>query len=152
MYVVGVMNDTHVIGHVPWKISFMCLVFLCNSGIMACRITGPRQYSTDLHQGGLEVLCQYQFYSENEECLKKVKELIEKASFSTKTVTINTKYFQTMKVTKPTFSSSAIDNHEELVVDPDETEYIKDKIENPIKKMKLIPAGTIRKSGCALMA
>ena len=66
-----------------------------------------------------------------------MKELIEKASYSTKAVTINTKHFQKMKVTKPTFSSSATDNHELLVVDPDETEYTKDKIENPVKKMKI---------------
>ena len=42
-----------------------------------------------------------------------------------------------MKGTKPTFSSSATDNHELLMVDPDETEYTKDKIENPVKKMKI---------------
>ena len=42
-----------------------------------------------------------------------------------------------MKVTKPTISSSATDNHELLMVDPDETEYTKDKIENSVKKMKI---------------
>ena len=58
-----------------------------------------------------------------------MKELIEKALYSTKA--INTKHFQKMKVTKPTFSSSATDNHELLVVDPDETEYTKHKNREP---------------------
>lgn len=36
-YVVAVMNDTHVVGHVPWKISFICHIFLHNSGIWYAR-------------------------------------------------------------------------------------------------------------------
>ena len=34
---------------------------------MVCRVTGPRQYSTDLVQGGLEVPRKYEFYAE-EKC------------------------------------------------------------------------------------
>lgn len=56
------------------------------------------------------------------------------ASYSTKAVTINAKYFQKIEVTKPTSSSSTVNNHEVLVVDPNETEFTKDKIENPVKK------------------
>ena len=44
---------------------------------------GPLQYSRDLVQGRLDVPCQYQFYSENEECLKVVKELLESVSYTT---------------------------------------------------------------------
>ena len=57
--------------------------------MMVCKITGPRRYSNDLHQGGLEVPCQYQFYSDNEERLIKVKGLIEKALYTTKAVIID---------------------------------------------------------------
>ena len=93
-YAVAVMNDMHAVGHVPWKISFICNLFLRHSGMMVYQITGPRQYSRDLHQGGLEVLCQYHFYSDNEEYLKKVMGLIEKASYSTEAVIISPKYFR----------------------------------------------------------
>ena len=71
-YAVAVINDTRVVGHVLRKISFICHLFLRHSRMMVCKITGPRQYSADLYQGGLEVPCQYQFYSDSEECLIKV--------------------------------------------------------------------------------
>ena len=138
-YAVAVMNGTHVVGHVPRKISFICHLFLRHSGMMVCKITGPRQYSTDLHQGGLEVPCQYQFYSDNEERLKKVKGLIEKALYTTKAVIIDAKHFQKMEFTESTTSSSrsAKDNHDVTVVDADKTESAKDKTENPVKRRNI---------------
>ena len=72
-YAVAVMNGTHVVGDMPRKISFICHLFLCHTGVIVCRITGPMQYSRDLPQGGVEVPCQYQFYLEDEECSKVVK-------------------------------------------------------------------------------
>jgi len=30
---------------------------------MVCKVTGPRQYSMDLDQGGLNVPCKYEFYA-----------------------------------------------------------------------------------------
>ena len=48
--------------------------------MIVCCVTDPRQYSRDLTQGGLDVPCQYEFYSENEECLKVVNGLLELAS------------------------------------------------------------------------
>jgi len=53
-YAVAVMNGALVVGHVPRKISVICNLFLRHSGIMVCRVTGPRQYSTE---GGLDVPC-----------------------------------------------------------------------------------------------
>jgi len=46
-----------VVGHVPRKISAACSVFLELGGTIRCTITGPRQYSRDLRQGGLDVSC-----------------------------------------------------------------------------------------------
>ena len=58
-YAVAVMNSTNVVGHVPRRISYICNVFLRHSGSIICRVTGPRQYSRDLEQGGLEVPCEF---------------------------------------------------------------------------------------------
>ena len=83
-YAVAVMNGTHMVGHVPRKISFICHLFLNHTGVIICRVTGPKHYLRDLIQGGLDVPCQYQFYTESEECLKVVKGLLESAAYSTK--------------------------------------------------------------------
>ena len=91
-YAVAVMDGDIVVGHVPRKISFICNLFLRHSGIMLCKVTGPRQYSSDLVQGGLEVPCKYEFYLEDkcpdDTTFKKVKGLIEKASYTAKSIAI----------------------------------------------------------------
>ena len=85
-YAVAVMNGTNIVGHVPRRISYICNIFLCHSGSIICRVTGPRQYSWDLEQGGLEVPCEFRFYSEDQERVKKSRELLEKASYTTKDI------------------------------------------------------------------
>ena len=117
-YAVAVINDMRVVGHVLRKISFICHLFLRNSGMMVCKITVLRQYSADLHQRGLEVQCQYQFYSDSEERLIKVQKLLEKASYATKTVILDTKHFLRKEVTN---SAPTADHHEVLTVDTTET-------------------------------
>ena len=52
---VAVMDGTSIVGHVPRKISYICYIFLLHSGSIICRVTGPRQYSQDLEQGGVDV-------------------------------------------------------------------------------------------------
>jgi len=64
------------------------------------------RYSRDLIQGGLDVPCQYQFYSENEECLKDVKGLLESASYSTKAVNDLDKFKTVKNDIKPGNSSN----------------------------------------------
>ena len=49
------------VGHVPCLISTVCSVFIRRGGAIVCIVTGPRQYSSDLPQGGLEVPCRYIF-------------------------------------------------------------------------------------------
>ena len=47
-------RDT-IVGHLPRQISTICHLFLRKGGIITCIVSGRRQYSTDLPQGGLEV-------------------------------------------------------------------------------------------------
>ena len=37
------------------------IVFIRRNGPLTCQVTGPRRYSADLSQGGLEVPCSYTF-------------------------------------------------------------------------------------------
>ena len=50
-----------IVGHVPRLISMVCSIFICRREDLLCVVTGPRQYSADLPQGGLEVPCYYTF-------------------------------------------------------------------------------------------
>ena len=57
-YAVGIMRQEEtgliaIVGHVPRKISVACSLFLQREGNIRCIITGNRQYSRDLSQGGL---------------------------------------------------------------------------------------------------
>ena len=58
-FAVAVMKSREIVGHVPRSLSCVCSMFLQRGGSMACRITGGRQHSKDLPQGGLEVLSTY---------------------------------------------------------------------------------------------
>lgn len=50
------LNDTTV-GHLPRNISALCHIFLRRTGNILVQVTGRRQRSIDLPQGGLEVPC-----------------------------------------------------------------------------------------------
>ena len=54
---VAVLRHGSVVGHIPRRISAACSLFIERNGRIHCRITGPRQYSADLPQGGLEIPC-----------------------------------------------------------------------------------------------
>ena len=66
-----------VVGHVPRKISAAYSVFLEFGGVIRCTITGLRQYSRDLRQGGLDVPCKITFIGENPH-LSNVAKLIKR--------------------------------------------------------------------------
>ena len=84
-YAVAVMDSTSIVGHVPRKISYICYIFLLHSGSIICRVTGPRQYSQDLEQGGVDVPCEYRFFSKDER-VKVTRKLLELASIPTKDI------------------------------------------------------------------
>jgi len=45
------------VGHVPREISEICSIFIRRGGNIVCVVNGPRRYSADLPQGGLEIPC-----------------------------------------------------------------------------------------------
>ena len=50
-----------MVGHVPRTISSVCSIFIRRGGNIVCRITGSREYSSDLEQGGLQLPCELTF-------------------------------------------------------------------------------------------
>lgn len=80
-FAVCIKRDEIIVGHVPRKFSALCSVFLRNGGNLACKITGRRQYSGDLPQGGLEIPCVYIFQGAEDDIIK-VKKCIS-VSFPT---------------------------------------------------------------------
>ena len=64
-----------IVGHVPRTISYLCYFFLGRKGTITCHVSGERQYSWDLPQGGLEVPCTLNFFGPCKE-IEKIKRLI----------------------------------------------------------------------------
>ena len=59
-YAVSMIEDAGAtVDHVPRTVSAVCSTFLRRGGAMFCEVTGIRQYSSDLPQGRLEVLCTF---------------------------------------------------------------------------------------------
>ena len=65
-----------IVGHVPRVISTLCSIFIRRGGSLVCVVTGTRQYSADLPQGGLEIPCRYIFRSGDADC-QKARKLVE---------------------------------------------------------------------------
>ena len=64
-YTVAVLKSDVIVGHIPRAISAACYVFLGRAGsTISCKVTGPRRYSADLPQGGLEIPCSIEFKGE----------------------------------------------------------------------------------------
>ena len=53
-YVVAVVKDDKIIGHLPQKVSKICSLFLKRVGSIVCTVIGNRRYSSDLQQRGLK--------------------------------------------------------------------------------------------------
>ena len=77
-FAVAVMRGTTVISHVPRRISSICSLFLRKEGSITCQVTGHRQFSKDLVQGGLEVPCVLHFEGDTKVSAK-AKKLVELA-------------------------------------------------------------------------
>ena len=63
-------------GHVPRNISSVCSVFLLRGGVIECKVTGPKRYSVDLPQGGLELPCILTFIGSCEK-ISKIKKILQ---------------------------------------------------------------------------
>jgi len=73
-YAVAVLKDDTIVGHIPRKISQICLQSLARGGAEVCTPTGGRRYSSDLPQEGLEIPCKLKFTGKSKE-VQKVKTL-----------------------------------------------------------------------------
>ena len=60
-YTVAIKKDDRVVGHVPRNISCVSTLFTRRGGSIVSSVSGPRRYSDDLPQGGLELPCVYKF-------------------------------------------------------------------------------------------
>lgn len=81
-YAVAVLKDDVIIGHIPRTILRICSLFLLRNGTISCIVTGPRRYSGDLPQGGVEIPCKLVFDGSNapeqKEDVAKLKRLIKR--------------------------------------------------------------------------
>ena len=61
-FAVAICKEDSTVGHIPRTISSVCCMFLRKPGSsISCRVTGPRRYSHDLPQGGMEIPCTIEF-------------------------------------------------------------------------------------------
>ena len=77
-YAVTVYKRDQVVGHIQRIIPATCSVFIQRGGSIDCTITGPRRFSVDLPQGGLEIPCLLKFRGDGKD-IKKVIKLLNTA-------------------------------------------------------------------------
>ena len=61
-----ISGEMVIVGHVPKRISALSSVFIRRGGVIKSVVSGPRRYSADLEQGGLEIPCLLYFTIKNE--------------------------------------------------------------------------------------
>ena len=70
-YAIAVKKEGTTVGvHLPRKLSQVWSLFLRRGGTIDCTVTGRREYSADLPQGGLEIPCSLVFKATPKEILK----------------------------------------------------------------------------------
>ena len=74
-YAVAVKKDGVIVGHIPIKTSRVTFLFLRRGGSLQSTVTGRRQYSSDLLQGGLEIPCKLLFSGRPKD-IRKLKKLV----------------------------------------------------------------------------
>ena len=73
-YTIAVINNRKTVGHVPKFLTKLTFFFLKNGGKLHIIVAGPRRYSVDLKQGGLELPADFCFTSLNEKLFLQMKE------------------------------------------------------------------------------
>jgi len=123
-----------IVGHVPRIISMVCSIFIHWGGSIVCVVTGLRQYSADLLQGGLEVPCCYTFKTIHDAEGEKARKIIE-GMLSVKIIAT------TESNAEGNIGGVLIQVPGEIPPDPDEqsavTREIPESSEPPHKKRKL---------------
>ena len=72
-FAISIKRDDIIVGHLSWKISWMCTLFLRRGGNIRCLVSGGRRYSWDLPYGGVEIPCKLLFHGKPKEIKKLVK-------------------------------------------------------------------------------
>ena len=128
-----IRSGTDVVGHIPRNISTSCNLFLRKGGTISCVVTGHRQYSSDLPQGGLEVPCQMLFkgtYYENDQqdeiiiakCTNQCKSSASSGTSSAKIATgdkINSGNNDVSTETSPTLATACTEDKIRAKVNPE---------------------------------
>ena len=81
----AVLKADVVVGHLPRQLSRILSLFLLENGTIDCVVIGGRRYSSNLPQGGLEILCKLIFNGKHDD-IKKLKHLLARKApaFSSK--------------------------------------------------------------------
>ena len=86
-YTIAVKHDEQTVGHVPKFLSKLTFFFfLKHGGKVIIKVNGPKRYSVDLKQGGMEVPAEFCFETCNEKLFFQMKEktLVEIEKFEEK--------------------------------------------------------------------
>ena len=75
VYAVAVVEEKNIVGHAPRLILPVCNLFITRGGTIDYEIIGPRRYSVDLPQGGLELPCK--LFSGSSKDITKVEDLLK---------------------------------------------------------------------------
>ena len=73
-YAIAVKHDEQTVGHVPKFLSKLTFFFFKHGGKVVIKVNGPKRYSVDLKQGGMEVPAEFCFKTCNEKLFFQMKE------------------------------------------------------------------------------
>ena len=65
-YTIACKNGEQTVGHIPMFLSKLTFFFLRYDGKVSIKVNGPRRYSVDLIQGGLELPTEFTFQTSSE--------------------------------------------------------------------------------------
>ena len=105
-YTIAVKHDEQTVGHVPKFLSKLTFFFLKHGGKVIIKVNGPKRYSVDLKQGGMEVPAEFCFKTCNEKLFFQMKEktLVEIEKFEE-----NRKQMEEEKKKKPKTDKKKLD-------------------------------------------
>ena len=85
-YAIAVKNGKQTVEHIQMFLSKLTFFFLRYDGKVSIKINGPRMYSVDLIQGGLELPTEFTFQTSNEKLFSQMQEetLVEIEKFEKK--------------------------------------------------------------------
>ena len=136
------IKNNIIVGHVSRNISVTCSALLRRGGTITCTVTGVRQYSNDLPQGGLEVPCRLNFSASSKEISKIIKLLPLAPSNAGGTATVATNIRpSTVSKPRPVSSSLAV-GPLSVKRDPDESYCDLTMEPPPIKRCKTSNSAT----------